>query len=181
MCKYDNLYIVANLPYYITTPIINKIVSDKITVKEMVIMIQKEVADRLSSKPGSRDYGQITVFLNYFFEIEKVLTVSKNCFVPKPKVDSAVIKMKRREQKELVKRCESKQDKRVTYIEITDKGKDVLLANRREAEQFLTNVLKRMGEADMMEFMRLCERMREAMEEEIKELKKGKDRYEENP
>lgn len=101
--KYDNLYIVANLPYYITTPIINKIVSDKIPVKEMVIMIQKEVADRLSSKPGSRDYGQITVFLNYFFEIEKVLTVSKNCFVPKPKVDSAVIKMKRREQKELVK------------------------------------------------------------------------------
>lgn len=101
--NYDNLYIVANLPYYITTPIINKIVSDKITVKEMVIMIQKEVADRLSSKPGSRDYGQITVFLNYFFEIEKVLTVSKNCFVPKPKVDSAVIKMKRREQKELVK------------------------------------------------------------------------------
>ena len=101
--KYDNLYIVANLPYYITTPIINKIVSDKIPVKEIVIMIQKEVADRLSSKPGSRDYGQITVFLNYFFEIEKVLTVSKNCFVPKPKVDSAVIKMKRREQKELVK------------------------------------------------------------------------------
>ena len=101
--NYDNLYIVANLPYYITTPIINKIVSDKIPVKEMVIMIQKEVADRLSSKPGSRDYGQITVFLNCFFEIEKVLTVSKNCFVPKPKVDSAVIKMKRREQKELVK------------------------------------------------------------------------------
>lgn len=101
--NYDNLYIVANLPYYITTPIINKIVSDKIPVKEIVIMIQKEVADRLSSKPGSRDYGQITVFLNYFFEIEKVLTVSKNCFVPKPKVDSAVIKMKRREQKELVK------------------------------------------------------------------------------
>ena len=101
--KYDNLYIVANLPYYITTPIINKIVSDKIPVKEMVIMIQKEVADRLSSKPGSRDYGQITVFLNYFFEIEKVLTVSKNCFVPKPKVDSAVIKMKSREKKELVK------------------------------------------------------------------------------
>lgn len=101
--NYDNLYIVANLPYYITTPIINKIVSDKIPVKEMVIMIQKEVADRLSSKPGSRDYGQITVFLNYFFEIEKVLTVSKNSFVPKPKVDSAVIKMKRREQKELVK------------------------------------------------------------------------------
>ena len=101
--KYDNLYIVANLPYYITTPIINKIVADKLPVKEMVIMIQKEVADRLSSKPGSRDYGQITVFLNYFFEIEKVLTVSKNCFVPKPKVDSAVIKMKRREQKELVK------------------------------------------------------------------------------
>ena len=67
---FDNLYIVANLPYYITTPIITKIINDKIPTNEIVIMIQKEVADRFSAKPGSKEYGQITVFLNYFFDID---------------------------------------------------------------------------------------------------------------
>lgn len=100
---YDALYIVANLPYYVTTPIISKIISDSIPVDEMVIMIQKEVAERLVSKPGSREYGQITVFLNYFFEIEKVLDVSKNSFIPKPKVDSTVIRLRSRKDKEYLK------------------------------------------------------------------------------
>lgn len=100
---FDNLYIVANLPYYITTPIITKIINDKIPINEIVIMIQKEVADRFSAKPGSKEYGQITVFLNYFFDIDNVCNVSKNCFFPKPKVDSVVIKMKRKEINDYIK------------------------------------------------------------------------------
>ncbi len=100
---FDNLYIVANLPYYITTPIITKIINDKIPTNEIVIMIQKEVADRFSAKPGSKEYGQITVFLNYFFDIDNVCNVSKNCFFPKPKVDSAVIKMKKKESNDYIK------------------------------------------------------------------------------
>lgn len=100
---FDNLYIVANLPYYITTPIITKIINDKIPTNEIVIMIQKEVADRFSAKPGSKEYGQITVFLNYFFDIDNVCNVSKNCFFPKPKVDSVVIKMKRKESNDYIK------------------------------------------------------------------------------
>ena len=100
---FDNLYIVAKLPYYITTPIITKIINDKIPTNEIVIMIQKEVADRFSAKPGSKEYGQITVFLNYFFDIDNVCNVSKNCFFPKPKVDSAVIKMKRKESNDYIK------------------------------------------------------------------------------
>lgn len=100
---FDNLYIVANLPYYITTPIITKIINDKIPTNEIVIMIQKEVADRFSAKPGSKEYGQITVFLNYFFDIDNVCNVSKNCFFPKPKVDSAVIKMKRKKSNDYIK------------------------------------------------------------------------------
>ena len=100
---FDNLYMVANLPYYITTPIITKIINDKIPTNEIVIMIQKEVADRFSAKPGSKEYGQITVFLNYFFDIDNVCNVSKNCFFPKPKVDSAVIKMKRKESNDYIK------------------------------------------------------------------------------
>ena len=100
---FDNLYIVANLPYYITTPIITKIIDDNLPVKEIVIMIQKEVALRFAAKPGTKEYGQITVFLNYFFDIDNVCNVSKNCFFPKPKVDSAVIKMKRKESNDYIK------------------------------------------------------------------------------
>lgn len=91
--NFDNLYIVANLPYYITTPIITKIIKDNLPVKEVVIMVQKEVADRFSASVDSREYGQITVYLNYFFNIKKMFDVSRNNFIPKPNVDSSVIKM----------------------------------------------------------------------------------------
>lgn len=101
--NYDNLYIVANLPYYVTTPIISKIIEDDINANEIVIMIQKEVADRLSADVGTKEYGQLTVFLNYFFEIKKVFNVSRNCFIPKPNVDSSVIKMVRKENREYLK------------------------------------------------------------------------------
>ena len=97
---YDNLYIVANLPYYVTTPIISKIIEDGIEAKEIVIMIQKEVADRLSAKVGTKEYGGLSVFLNYFYDIKKIFNVSRNCFVPKPNVDSAVIRMVRKENRE---------------------------------------------------------------------------------
>ena len=95
--EYDNLYIIANLPYYITTPIIMKVIKDNLPINEMVIMIQKEVADRFNATPGTKEYSQITVLLKYFFEISKVCNVSKNCFIPKPKVDSSVIRMKKRD------------------------------------------------------------------------------------
>ena len=100
---FDNLYIVANLPYYITTPIISKIIEEKIPASEIVIMIQKEVADRLCALVGTKEYGQLTVFLNYFYDIKRVTNVSKNSFVPKPKVDSAVIKMVKKDNLEYVK------------------------------------------------------------------------------
>ena len=101
--KYDNLYIVANLPYYITTPIISKIIEDEIDACEIVIMIQKEVADRISSKVGTKEYGSLSVFLNYFYDIKKLFNVSRNCFVPKPNVDSSVIKMIKKENKEYLR------------------------------------------------------------------------------
>lgn len=95
--EYDNLYVIANLPYYVTTPIILKIIKDNLLIDEIVIMIQKEVAERFSGVPGSKEYGQISVFLQYFFDITRVCNVSKNSFIPKPKVDSAVIRMKKRD------------------------------------------------------------------------------------
>lgn len=96
--KYSNLYVVANLPYYITTPIVTKLVEEDIPVEKIVIMIQKEVADRFGAKPNSRDYGSITVFLSYFFDVKKEFLVSRNCFVPRPNVDSIVISLNRKKE-----------------------------------------------------------------------------------
>jgi len=104
--KYDNLYIVANLPYYITTPIIEKIINSNLNINSCIFMVQKEVADRLSSKEGNKEYGYISVLLSYYFDINKLFNVNKECFEPIPKVDSAVIKMV------------SKNNKRTTNMEI---------------------------------------------------------------
>ena len=91
--KYNHLYIIANLPYYITTPIITKIIQEKVNPSRIVVMVQKEVADRFSSLPGTKEYGSITVYLNYHFNIKKLFNVSRNSFYPKPNVDSAVISL----------------------------------------------------------------------------------------
>jgi len=88
---YKKLYVVANLPYYITTPIITKIIDDDLGVDKIVIMVQKEVGDRFNAKPNSKEYNSLTIFLNYYFDIKKLMDVSRNCFMPKPNVDSAII------------------------------------------------------------------------------------------
>ena len=99
---YKRLFFVGNLPYYITTAIINKIV-DETDPYEITIMIQKEVAERFMAKPKTREYNSLSVFLQYNFDIEKVCDVSKNCFEPRPKVDSMVIKLKKKEDKIYIK------------------------------------------------------------------------------
>ena len=91
--KYSKLYVVANLPYYITTPIIMKFIEDEILPDKIFVMVQKEVAARLAAKRGTRDYGSITVLLNYYYDIDRLFDVSRACFVPRPNVDSTVICM----------------------------------------------------------------------------------------
>ncbi len=85
--------VVANLPYYITTPIITKLLESDINLERIVIMVQKEVAERLTSTVGTKDYGAITVFVNFFADTSLLFTVPKGAFVPSPKVDSAVVKL----------------------------------------------------------------------------------------
>ena len=91
--KYKKLYVVANLPYYITTPIIMKIIDSQINPNKIVIMVQKEVGKRLNAKPNNKEYGSLTVFLNYYFNIKKIMNVSRNVFLPKPNVDSIVVEL----------------------------------------------------------------------------------------
>ena len=94
--EYKKLYVVANLPYYITTPIIMKIIEDKINVDKIVVMVQKEVGDRFKAIPGSKDYNSLSIFLNYYFDVSKLMDVSKNVFMPKPNVDSIVVEFKKK-------------------------------------------------------------------------------------
>ena len=94
---YKKLYIVANLPYYITTPIIIKLIEDKVPVQKIVVMVQKEVGDRFKAKPKTKEYNSLSVYLNYYFNINKLLDVSRNVFMPKPNVDSIVVEFTRKE------------------------------------------------------------------------------------
>lgn len=103
---YNKLYVVANLPYYITTPILVKFIEEQVPAEKMVFMVQKEVGDRFKAKPKSKDYGSLTVYLNYYFSVRKVIQVSKNVFLPKPNVDSIVIEFKRKDKLPFLKREE---------------------------------------------------------------------------
>ena len=94
---------VSNLPYYITTPIIMKFIDDNIDVSKLVIMVQKEVALRFSASVNSREYNSLTVFLNYYYDIKKLVNVPRTVFVPVPNVDSVVIELKKKENKLYVK------------------------------------------------------------------------------
>lgn len=86
-----NIKIVANLPYYITTPIIMKLLEEQYDIDKIVVMIQKEVAARMQADPGNKDYGALSVAVQYYSRPEIIVNVPKNVFMPKPNVDSAVI------------------------------------------------------------------------------------------
>ncbi len=88
----------ANLPYYITTPVIFALLEKDLPLKEMVIMVQKEVAQRMAARPGGRGYGALSVAVQYYTEPEILFTVPKDAFIPVPKVESAVIACRKREK-----------------------------------------------------------------------------------
>ena len=90
--------VVANLPYYITTPIIMGLFESKVPLHSITIMVQKEVADRMQEMPGSKEYGALSLAVQYYAKPEIVANVPPNCFMPRPTVGSAVIKLTRYEQ-----------------------------------------------------------------------------------
>lgn len=101
--EYKKLYFVANLPYYITTPIIIKIIEDNIPVEKMVFMVQKEVGNRFKAQPGSKEYGSLSVYLNYYFDVKKMIDVSRHVFLPEPNVDSIVVEFSKKSNLSFVK------------------------------------------------------------------------------
>ena len=101
--SYDKLFFVSNVPYYITTPILMKIIESNLSFSKIVMMVQKEVGDRFSTKPGSKEYGSITVLLNYFFDVKKEFLVSRNQFIPVPNVDSVIVSFTEKSNKKYLK------------------------------------------------------------------------------
>ncbi len=89
----EEVSVAANLPYYITTPIITSLIENRLPLKNLVVMVQKEVADRITATPGTKNYGAISVLCQYYTRAELVCVVGSELFVPPPKVDSAVVKM----------------------------------------------------------------------------------------
>ncbi len=90
--------IVANLPYYITTPIIMTLLEKRVPFVNITVMIQKEVADRMQAGPGTKDYGALSLAVQYYAEAEVVATVPPQCFMPRPKVDSAIVRLTARKE-----------------------------------------------------------------------------------
>ena len=138
--------VVANLPYYITTPIIMKLLEDKLNIESITVMIQKEVAKRLTAQPGDKLSGAITYSVNYYCEPEEVIIVPNSSFIPEPEVESEVINLKiRKEPPVEVKNEElffklikaSFMQRRKTLLNgITNSG----LMNKEEAKELLLKV-----------------------------------------
>lgn len=100
--KNEKLKAVGNLPYYITSPILMCLISNRNMVSRAVLMIQKEMAERMAAKPKTKDYGRLTLITNYYAHVERAFNVSPTCFSPKPRVQSSVVKLDFSEHPEAV-------------------------------------------------------------------------------
>lgn len=94
----EQVSLVANLPYYVTTPIIMKLLEAKLPLRNLVVMIQKEVADRMAAKPGGKEYGSLSIAVQYYTDPEVTMIVPRTVFMPQPNVDSAVLRLRVRQQ-----------------------------------------------------------------------------------
>ena len=129
--KIENVKVVANLPYYITTPIIMKLIESDLQIDSITVMIQKEVAERLIAIPGSKETGAITYTIYYYCEGRKIREVDNTCFIPEPEVTSEVINLKVRKEPPI-----KVKDKRVLFNII----KSAYMQRRKTIVNSLTSV-----------------------------------------
>ena len=171
--------VVANLPYYITTPIIMGLFENQVPVDSITIMVQKEVADRMKTGPGSKDYGALSLAVQYYARPELVANVPPNCFMPRPRVGSAVIRLTRHEKPPVEVRNETMMF-RIIRASFNQRRKTLVngLGNAPELripKEQTTTVLEEMGlpagirgEAlELSQFAELANRLEERMEKTL--------------
>ncbi len=95
--KLDKIKLISNAPYHITTPLLEKIIEERENFEEIYLTLQKEVVDRISSKPGTKEYSSLTIFVNFYMEIEVLMPIPSHFFRPKPKVNSLFFRMRPKE------------------------------------------------------------------------------------
>lgn len=153
--SYNKLYVVGNLPYYITSPILDYLIKSNLDISEMTFMVQEEVAKRFSSLPGHKEYGYMTVYLNNYYDVKYDFFVDRTSFNPIPKVDSAIIRLYKKESYiidgyfDFLKQCFSQKRKTLkNNLREYDfnKIKDILdkynLNENVRAEELSDNILK---------------------------------------
>ncbi|MFD1864700.1 16S rRNA (adenine(1518)-N(6)/adenine(1519)-N(6))-dimethyltransferase RsmA [Planococcus chinensis] len=150
LAGYDDIMVVANLPYYVTTPIIMKLLLEKLPIRGLVVMLQKEVAERITAKPGTKAYGSLSIAIQYYTEAEMALTVPKTVFMPQPNVDSAVIRMIKRTEP-IVKVIDEDFFFTVTRGSFVQRRKTILnnlqsaMPNGKEKKELILKALKEAG------------------------------------
>src|SRR5699024_9705883 len=97
-CRGDSLHLVANLPYYITTPIIMNLLENKVPIQSFTVLLQKEVAERMAAQPNTKAYGSLSIAVQYYTTSKVVMDVPKTAFMPQPNVVSSVFHLERRDQ-----------------------------------------------------------------------------------
>jgi 16S rRNA (adenine1518-N6/adenine1519-N6)-dimethyltransferase len=141
--NYDRLFFISNVPYYITSPIILKLINSRVYFNKIVMMVQKEVGDRYTSVPKNKTYGAISVILQYFYKIKKEFIVSKGNFIPQPKVDSVVVSFEPIDRKNKVNDL----DKFIKLVNDSFQFKRKILRNNLKEYDLekIDDVLKRYG------------------------------------
>ena len=141
--NYDRLFFISNVPYYITSPIILKLINSRVYFNKIVMMVQKEVGDRYTSIPKNKTYGAISVILQYFYKIKKEFIVSKGNFIPQPKVDSVVVSFEPIDRKDKVNDL----DKFIKLVNDSFQFKRKILRNNLKEYDLekIDDVLKRYG------------------------------------
>ena len=172
--KYNNgnpVKVVANLPYYITTPIIMALFEDNVPLDSITVMIQKEVADRMQALPGTADYGALSLAVQYYAETRITARVPQNCFMPRPNVDSTVICLKRyrkppvmvKDEKLMFKLIKASFNQRRKTLANGIKNADFLSFGKEEIDKAMTDCglpLNIRGEAlSLAQFARLSDRL----------------------
>ena len=178
-CEGKRIKVVANLPYYITTPILMGLFESHVPMESVTVMVQKEVAQRMQAAPGSKDYGALSLAVQYYAEPYIVANVPPNCFMPRPAVGSAVIRLTRH-QKPPVEVMDEKLMFRLIRASFNQRRKTLAngLKNSGElnlSKEVITAAIEKLGKGssvrgealDLEEFARLTNIIKEEMEHEV--------------